>query len=87
MRVILPPPSPTRLEGGEEAASGETRTLQSLLTANHDEVHMHPDPDRLTQNDPEGRALAMFGTRFREMQAAMPDVAERLQDLAQQHSP
>ncbi|MDX6520346.1 MAG: hypothetical protein QOF08_951 [Gaiellales bacterium] len=34
----------------------------------------------------EGRALAMFGTRYREMQAAMPDVAERLEDLAHQRA-
>ena len=34
----------------------------------------------------EGRALAMFGTRYREMQAGMPDVAERLQDLAHQRA-
>jgi glutaminase len=34
----------------------------------------------------EGRALAMFGTRYREMQAAMPDVADRLQNLAHQRA-
>jgi len=28
-----------------------------------------------------GRVLVMFGTRFREMQASMPEVAEQLQSL------
>ena len=32
------------------------------------------------------RVLMMFGTRFREMQIEMPDVARRLQDLARSHT-
>ena len=28
-----------------------------------------------------GRVLVMFGTRFREMQASMPEVAAQLRDL------
>lgn len=32
------------------------------------------------------RIYAMFGTRFREMQEAMPDVAARLQELAESRS-
>lgn len=34
----------------------------------------------------EGRVLAMFGTRFREMQLAMPVIAERLDQLAHQRA-
>jgi glutaminase len=33
-----------------------------------------------------GRVLAMFGTRFREMQLAMPVVAERLEQLTHQRA-
>jgi CRP-like cAMP-binding protein len=32
------------------------------------------------------RVLCMFGTRFREMQASMPDVAGRLEDLVRQRA-
>ena len=32
------------------------------------------------------RVFMMFGTRFREMQIEMPDVARRLQDLARSHT-
>jgi CRP-like cAMP-binding protein len=34
----------------------------------------------------EGRALAMFGTRFRELQQELPAVAERLQAVVTQRS-
>ena len=34
----------------------------------------------------EGRALAMFGSRFRELQLELPDVAERLEALVTQRS-
>ena len=34
----------------------------------------------------DGRALAMFGTRFRELQLELPDVAERLEALVTQRS-
>jgi len=32
------------------------------------------------------RVLCMFGTRFREMQASMPDIAARLEDLVRQRT-
>ena len=32
------------------------------------------------------RVLCMFGTRFREMQASMPEVASRLEDLVRQRA-
>lgn len=34
----------------------------------------------------DGRALAMFGTRFRELQQELPAVAERLQAVVTQRS-
>ena len=40
--------------------------------------------DVITQSD--ARVLFMFGTRFREMQAAMPDVCVRLEDLVRQRT-